>query len=527
MMTLEMKKILYVLSLWCVSIFLGVIYSIYNTDPHHWGFIVGTALDFIRGKDFFSEIFIQYGVGQAILFKILNYIFPINYTTVGIITAVIYATNFPVIFFCVRRISNSTQAILITSIAFLVHPFAIYPWPDYFAGLSLCFACYFLIKAKQDGKYRLYATSGIFLFLAFLFRNTYLLSIMTSIISFVLLSLFSNSLKKKGIYVVIGVFSGLLAGYLLFLIYQGNLFNWYIQDFGAAFGVYDVGFSSSVKVIFKFASYLVDPSFMLFFCLLIINIYMIIYALIDDFKSTDLKQRFDYSVLIFLCLLGCSGIFQALRHLEIFRLQSATVALYFGLAYFLKMRTSETSQFNKMRFLNYFFGALIFTLILKFPFALIGSTRANRTTIWPIISPSILKIDSFSKSEIPFFKLHRFQILENNYYQNLYKYVCDGKSRIVNLTLDSTIPYLCEDQDNALSIPFYDDQLIQRINKQESERLIAGDFREGEVIVTEVLPPINKNISLFLIGTISRPVSIRWMKPGNVLVLRAESANSN
>src|SRR4029077_7827174 len=86
----EVKKRMFPSCLSVVSIFLGTVYSIYNTDPFHWGFILGSALEFIHGKALFSEIYVQHGAGVPWLFKILGFVVPINNPTIGIITSVVY-----------------------------------------------------------------------------------------------------------------------------------------------------------------------------------------------------------------------------------------------------------------------------------------------------------------------------------------------------------------------------------------------------------------------------------------------------
>ena len=523
-----MKEKLFLLSLSGASVFLGTIYSIFNTDPHHWGFIVGTAVDFIHGKSLFTEIYVQYGVGQMILFKLLSYAIPINYTTVGIITSFAYALNFPILFACVKRISKSTHAILITALVFLIHPFAIYPWPDYFAGLSISLSCYFLVTAKQDNGHLRYAQSGVFLFLAFLFRNTYLLSIVTTIILYVCLSSFNKSHKEKPCYPAISVFLGLFASYYAFLLYQGNAVHWYVQNFGAALSVHGYGLDSVIRMVYDLV-FTENLSFSVFLGLLVINSYMIIFMYKNADNHSKVLVHPDPWVGIFFCLLGCSGISQSIHILEIFRLQNAAIPLYLGLSLFLQTKVFSDLRANNLSGTNISIGILIAILIFRFPFILGGSPNAS--AIWPII-PKVLarsiqdSFQSFAKSDILIFNLHLFQAAEKKYYEELYAHLCDGKRRIVNLTMDSTVPYLCPGQDNALSLPFYNYQLLHKINEREARRVLAGEFLASDVIVTDLPPPLNKDIVLQLIGTIERPVGIRWMLPGMVSVFHVQASSS-
>jgi len=84
-------------------IFLSNFFSIYNSDLHHWGFIASHALDYINGGKLFKEIFVQYGVGQLVFFKFINYFYEINFTSTGIITSIVYSLNLIIIYFIIKR----------------------------------------------------------------------------------------------------------------------------------------------------------------------------------------------------------------------------------------------------------------------------------------------------------------------------------------------------------------------------------------------------------------------------------------
>ena len=77
---------------------------------------------------------------------------------------------------------------------FLIHPYSVLPWPDYFSGISL--SLFFFYFLKENSKYNLFL-SAIFLFLAIFFRSTYILNIIFSIFIYFLLFEFY---KKKNIF---------------------------------------------------------------------------------------------------------------------------------------------------------------------------------------------------------------------------------------------------------------------------------------------------------------------------------------
>ena len=525
-----MKEKLFLLALSGMSVFLGTLYSIHNTDSHHWGFIVATAIDFIQGKRLFSEIYVQYGVGQFLLFKLLSSAMPINYTTVGIITSFVYALYFPTLFVCIKHLSSSTLAVLITTVAFLIHPFAIYPWPDYFAGACLSIFCCLLVLGKENSSPFRYGISGAMLFLVYIFRNTYLLGIASSIVLYFALSLLYPRVRHKNIDMVIYAFSGLFICYMVFILYQGNAALWYAQDFGAATGRYGIGIGAISKLLHRliFVDNLLSA---IFLGLLLVSAYTIVFLLAADRNGEILERDPAFGIIIFLALLGCSGVFQVLQFFEIFRLQNTAAPLYLVFAYFLKTRTSigirSTNQLN----FTFAFGILIAALAAQFPFVLVGSRHTNSyptSTIWPITAlPLESSFRTFSASNIPLFKFHRFQAAELAYYEHLKTYICDGTRKIVNLTRDSTIPYICPGQDNALSLPFFDAELLQIISKGEANRVQAGDFKVNEVLVADSPPPARKSVDLKLITTFNRPDSIRSVGQGTVSVFHVEVIRSD
>ena len=164
-------------------------------------------------------------------------------------------------------------------------------------------------------------------------------------------------------------------------------------------------------------------------------------------------------------------------------------------------------------------------LLANFPYSV--AAYPHTSVIFPIIAvPIVSSFRSFSKSEIPLFRGHRFQSKEQEYYGNVRKYICDGRRRIVNLTGDSTIPYLCVGQENALNLPFYDHRTLVNINKEEATRILVGDFKSNEVVVTDSEPPLNSKIMLKRIGTVERPSTIRWLKAGPVDVFQVEGKST-
>ena len=508
---------LYVAFLAGIAAILGITYSMYNTDMHHFGFIAGTALDYIQGRKLFTEIFIQYGIGQPLFFKFINYFISINYTIVGIITSFIYAINLIVIYLSVRKISAGTVALLVTTIAFLLHPYAIYPWPDYFAGLSLSLSCYVMLMApEKEGKlcYTLNTLSGILLFLACLFRNTYIVNITVAFLSYIFISTIYKRLKNNNLLIVFFIFSVLSIGYFIMLAVQGNLHHWFVQGIGAASSQYGVK-TSSVQTLIQKVFLLTNKgdyqSFIgqaVFSGLFVMTLYTICIIIFDHNKFNIIDPNSSMGGLIlFLGLLGLSGIVQSLQIYEIFRMQNASSPLYLVVGFFLTTQYYERNDTSLNINVKFALGLIIVALLTYFP---------HGSRLFPIIDGSA---GSYAKSEIPFFKGHQFQTQEQVYYNGLSRFICDGRKKIVNLTPDATIPYLCVGQENALNIPFYSELLLRATDEQQANRIVAGDFKMDEVIVTSSPPPL-KNLNW--IGKVERPSSIRFFSAADVHVFQVE-----
>ena len=111
-----------VLLLLCLITYFSYLNSVYYSDLHHWGFIASHSLDYISGGLLFKNIFVQYGVGQLILFKFINYIYQINFSNIGIITSFFYCLNFLILYFILKRVSSNLIALsILIVIFFAVH----------------------------------------------------------------------------------------------------------------------------------------------------------------------------------------------------------------------------------------------------------------------------------------------------------------------------------------------------------------------------------------------------------------------
>ena len=135
-----------------ISFFL--IYSIiiisYQYDGHHVGLVYSNALDLIKGKYPYKEIFIQYGFLTTLIHSIILILFDSKVIFLSIFTNVFYSLSILLINLSIKNILNSFYAFIATIIILFNHPIPWLPWSNYIAFLFLSLGIYFLTKKNKN-----------------------------------------------------------------------------------------------------------------------------------------------------------------------------------------------------------------------------------------------------------------------------------------------------------------------------------------------------------------------------------------
>ena len=76
-----------------LSFTLGFIYMKYSTDIHHWSFILEPYFEYSMGKEFYKEIYLQYGEGYLWFMSLLSNLVTINFFNLGLLTSFIFSIN--------------------------------------------------------------------------------------------------------------------------------------------------------------------------------------------------------------------------------------------------------------------------------------------------------------------------------------------------------------------------------------------------------------------------------------------------
>jgi hypothetical protein len=366
--------------------------------------------------------------------------------------------------------------------------------------------------------------AGVLLFLAFLFRNTYLVNLLAGAGAYFVLSLLFPKLKDTRLTTAIAAFVVLVALYLGFLSVEGKLPLWYRQNFGAVTTAYQIGKGSAELWLLRvFAPD--DIRGVAVTAALWVNAY-VIFLILSRARSSGTLEPKGAGITVFLALLGGAGVVQGMQFYEPFRLQNACSPLYLGVACFLSWRPAVSSHDFRRPPAIWVLATLILAMGLDAPRLFDGRAL---TTIWPLIEEprdffdKPLTREAAQKSTyswsrgIPVFRGHRFLPDVQNYYQSLSDVLCKSDKKIVNLTNDSMVPYLCTGPRNALYLPNIPFGLLPRISPAQFSRVTRGEYELDELVVTDAPPPIAKDRRFVEIASVARPYQIRWA-PANKTV---------
>jgi len=473
------------------SLYLGITYSTYHTDPWHWGIAAGLGIDFINNFKLFKEIYILYGPGFPILLKIINYFYTINYFTIGVITSLVYCLNIIFIYLISLKISNKLNALIIVLIFFSFTHYPQTPWADFYAGFCITLSIFFvnLHLSKRNINYIIIAS--LLLALSLAFRTTYLISILITILFYLAFTKFSNihisdHIKKYFFYFTIFLF---LYFFLLFI--SENLKLWYIQGLTSStqlikkkyIAEYDISY---LYLVLKFFYHFILPKKLenfYFLLLFITNLLFIIIFIKKNFsKIKELEKK---NILLYL-ILGTAGLIQSLYQSDVFRNSMSCVSLFFVFVYFL----------NKIKYKKIIFIRVII-LILLIPLFPKDSYESN-VNIFPTIgyinknNEHIKNKDNFYKTNIKFFDKHEFDQETKKYYTELKQLICNYKT-IVNYSVDRTLGYICNQPNSipspaSLIIPVY-------VNAELENKYKNKNIEQDEIIIADKYF-INKNLLL-------------------------------
>jgi len=510
---------LYIFTLIAYSSILGFTYSKYHTDPWHWGSIVSNAIDYINGFKLFKDIAQLWGPGLPIIFATIDNFFSINYYSIGIITSLTYSLNLLLSYIIIKKLSDRIIAIAISFCIFCLVPYPQTPWPDFYSGLCLTISCYFLtIRTKNNF---IIFMSSLFLSLSIIFRNTYLVGIISAIIFFYLFFL----VKKKKLPAIFKryfyFFFIITTIAALILLKQNNLILWYEQGIGRINEyqdqdnlIYNYKVNPYIYSIVKFIYHIFFPTrtearYFLFFFLLNLGILFVIFFKIKIFnKNLSINEN-----IIFFSILGLFGIFQSANQYEVWRNINSSISIFFVIAYFF------FKFVKKIKYRLILNIGIIIVFIPLFPRNHGGFDYYKGTNYFPIkgyfVNEKVWNESEFKtneelyfKSNIIFFGNHKFNKEHLDYYNEMRDLICEY-DKIVNYTFDRTLTYICDKKNsikstytNNLKKPTFDDADLEN-------HFVNNNINQNEIIIADRR---FKNNNLKLLKKINIPKYMRYSK---------------
>ena len=452
------------------SLTLSFLYTLNHQDFHHWSFILNSYYDLKNNFDPFKEIYLQYGLGQPIFFLILSKIFPINYLSVGYITAIVYSINLLLIYLISKKYLSEHLSLFLIFIIIGLHPYIIYPWPDYLS--SLCVTISILIYINSN-KFYLTFISALFLSFAYIFRTSYLVNIFL----FILITLFINYkyLKSKKILYFFNSFILILFFIIILFYIDKSLYEWIYQ---IIFSIKDYTYGSSYEHMDKIISIIGDYGWLflkfskmflrlienLIFKLNFENIIFTIFLLLNFyFLYSFFKKKIKINDLFLFSIIGLLGFLQSFMIFETFRNINATILMTIPALYVLQRSKNEI-------FKNIFL--LIFFLITSINIFINGEKIYY-----------ITKNKNYFFNDNSYFSKKKFSEDNYRYYKNIYTKICSQKKTIINVSLETSIPYFCNINEKKIVSPNFL-SWIKFVDKNTYEKINRNDLLYNELLVT-------------------------------------------
>lgn len=347
--------------LFLLSLLFSIYFNLFNTDWHHPLIMFVNADDLLSGYMPYKDIFITYGIITTLLHSLSLLVFGKFIMSPFLITAIFYASTFPIFYLIFRNFNFSRNISLVSTILiFLIHPSIILPWSNYIAYFFLLIGIFFLSKEKLLTKDSFFV--GFFLALACLSRQTYFLSLFPILFIFFLFNFFfeKKTLEPKNQSIIFFSFIIVIVFFFIYLLLNDIFLYWKLATFEYYKGYLfensnnlNSDFKSFLIFLFNilsplFSNFLLsiknlDIRFLIYGLIFFSNLFLLVYFL--------LKKK--NSIFFFLACLSLFLFSESLRIPEIFRLSTGSIIGIIPILFFLK----------KNKYLKYLLGILIFILI--------------------------------------------------------------------------------------------------------------------------------------------------------------------
>jgi len=432
------------------TLYLSFEYSYYNTDFHHWSFILEKYYQFINDQLLFKNIYIQYGEGYIWFFYILSFFIDIDLVSIGKITGIIYALKLSLIYFISKCLTkNSYISLFILLVYFLTLTHIQYPWPDFFSSFFLLLFFFLIIinNSKKNNFFLLLSSSS--LFLVFFFRSTYIFNIFFSFLLYFIIEFFFLK-KEPRIRLVFIFFLILFLLYIFKLYIDGNLKFFFSQSLYVAHDfittnqnvILDFEVNKYIYLLSRVIWHLFYPKnifFFVFSLIYFINIYYFFFLLKISINKKNLFFE-NTNLIILSFFFGLTSIIQSIHLYETFRLLNAGATIFIILSIFLLDKRVNLILKTIIFFL---FIILIIKLIPHFP----KSSNYHVPTS-NISSEKLYYEINYNNNLFGKKKLTNEYII---FYNQLRGEIC-AFDNIMNISITSELSFFCEKKKNIIKV---------------------------------------------------------------------------
>jgi hypothetical protein len=325
----------------CAASFGGsLIESIVNNDNMHWGWAYIEALDLKRGAIPHAEVLIFYGYIQTLIHSLALSLFGERLISVGIITGLFYSLTLFLSYCVFLRVLKKNLAFIAVLFIFLIHPYIIYPFPNYIAYTFQLLALIFFLRYQENHYNGLGA--GFFLCLSVLSRYSSVIAILPPFILLLCWDFFTvQGAKKNIIKKIMAVSCGFVIPLILFFTYlfiNSALDDFFYQN---KMLINIMGKVSDIDTFLNFLasilqivpSYASDLRGKLFTLILIICFFVFIREIIRIKSDKSGLYAYDSYDLLAICLVTAFGYLNSVHVYETFRLVNGA-SLGVGLSVF-------------------------------------------------------------------------------------------------------------------------------------------------------------------------------------------------
>lgn len=476
------------IALFALVIALSALNSALRTDSHHWGLMLSNALDLSEGRIPYKDFIIQYGYFTTLVQSLWGRLFGFSFLGFGILTAIAYCGLLYHASALIRHLTEPWVATLFLAVAFVLHPFPVYPWADYYAGFFLSGAVVLLFTDRGQTPARL-IMAGIFLGLAVWSRYTYAVAIVPFLFAFLLAGRYS--LRSW-----IVLFLSFVATNLLFLAafefgYGINLVDALTIYRGVA-DAHGTQWFSLERIGNLLALTRIEDGFFVYLWLATVPLF---------FEAARKKQLSgpELGAYAALSILGLINLIHAIRIFEYFRVVNSSFSLaivsfwMIGAAIRVQLSQSSAETPRHGAFIAFVRKA---PLILIIPLLLIASFSIRILPDFPLNTYILEGHDPWRHNPEIWRDTRALRALTHGevgrvnfsnsvtlaFYRDLSSEIC-GNGRIFNYTPDNIVGHICDHPKNVRIAS--DDRFLKLLDPSEYQRVyLRGEFSDDDVVVT-------------------------------------------